>query len=67
MSSLETRLARLEETLRPMIPVKLFMCDGITPEQAIRAAGHDPADPNFCFLCVVIVDPKPSKGAYRHA
>ena len=59
MSSLESRLTRLEAEFRPMPPVLTFVCDGETPEAVIRRAGHDPEDPAYIFLAICIVDPPP--------
>jgi len=57
MSSLESRLTRLEAEFRPMPPVLTFVCDGESPEVVIRRAGHDPEDPAYIFLAICIVDP----------
>lgn len=63
MSSLDTRLSKLEERLGPPMPiVKRVICDGIEPEEAIRRAGHDPEDPAYIFLAICIVDPPPYCG-----
>lgn len=57
MTSLESRLSRLEAEFRPMPPVVTFVCDGIEPDDAIRAVGFDPEDSTRIFLCICIVDP----------
>ena len=58
--SIENRLRKLEEAAGPPMPiVKTFVCDGIEPDDAIRAAGYDPEDPAYFFIAVCIVDPPP--------